>query len=164
MKKNIVEGRRKGNIVEYKINKYPNAQQPGTLWYHDHAMSVTKANVAMGLYGFYLIRNHHIESCLPHDQDEKFLLLSQLKSDPSKDFTTMSSSNFFTNRHYRLRILNGNFVSGYTISFEILEPADKSKNLVEFRFIGSDSAIRNKISEKFTEVTLTPAERTDIIL
>ena len=41
----------------YKINMYPNAQQPGTLWYHDHAMSSTKFNVANGLFGFYLIRN-----------------------------------------------------------------------------------------------------------
>ena len=69
MNKNIVEGRRKGNIVEYKINKYPNVQQPGTLWYHDHAMSVTKANVALGLYGFYLVRNKTIEDCIPNGKN-----------------------------------------------------------------------------------------------
>src|SRR4030095_11319127 len=36
---------------------YPNNQQAGTLWYHDHAMGITRLNVIMGLAGFYLIRD-----------------------------------------------------------------------------------------------------------
>ena len=69
IEENLSIGRRKGNIVEYKINVYPNVQQPGTLWYHDHAMSVTKANVALGLHGFYLIRNKTIDGCLPNGKN-----------------------------------------------------------------------------------------------
>jgi spore coat protein A len=35
---------------------YPNAQNPTTLWYHDHAMGMTRLNVMSGLAGFYLLK------------------------------------------------------------------------------------------------------------
>jgi spore coat protein A len=35
---------------------YNNAQQPNTLWYHDHALGITRLNVMSGLAGFYLLR------------------------------------------------------------------------------------------------------------
>jgi spore coat protein A len=44
----------------YKINIYRNCQQPGTLWYHDHAMGVTTFNVGLGLHSYYVIRNSSI--------------------------------------------------------------------------------------------------------
>jgi FtsP/CotA-like multicopper oxidase with cupredoxin domain len=36
---------------------YPNAQPASTLWYHDHALGITRLNVYMGLAGFYLLRD-----------------------------------------------------------------------------------------------------------
>jgi FtsP/CotA-like multicopper oxidase with cupredoxin domain len=39
------------------IFRYPNAQQPATLWYHDHTIGVTRQNVYAGPAGFYLIRS-----------------------------------------------------------------------------------------------------------
>ena len=36
---------------------YPNAQNPTTLWYHDHAMGMTRLNVMSGLAGFYLLKD-----------------------------------------------------------------------------------------------------------
>ncbi len=35
---------------------YNNDQEPATLWYHDHALGITRLNVYMGLAGFYLLR------------------------------------------------------------------------------------------------------------
>ncbi len=35
---------------------YPNDQAAATLWYHDHALGVTRLNVYAGLSGFYLLR------------------------------------------------------------------------------------------------------------
>jgi FtsP/CotA-like multicopper oxidase with cupredoxin domain len=35
---------------------YPNGQNPTTLWYHDHAMGMTRLNVMSGLAGFYLLK------------------------------------------------------------------------------------------------------------
>lgn len=37
---------------------YPNAQQPVTLWYHDHALGMTRLNVMSGLAGYYLLREN----------------------------------------------------------------------------------------------------------
>jgi hypothetical protein len=47
------------NIQAYnfKVNRYPNQQNPGTLWYHDHAMRMTQFNVRNGLAGFYILRD-----------------------------------------------------------------------------------------------------------
>lgn len=36
---------------------YPNTQEAATLWFHDHALGVTRLNVYAGLAGFYLLRD-----------------------------------------------------------------------------------------------------------
>ncbi len=36
---------------------YPNVQNPATLWYHDHALGMTRLNVMSGLAGFYLLKD-----------------------------------------------------------------------------------------------------------
>ncbi|MFL5263602.1 MAG: multicopper oxidase family protein [Anaeromyxobacteraceae bacterium] len=43
-----------GNSVEYT---YDNTQDAATLWFHDHAMGVTRLNVYAGLTAFYLLRD-----------------------------------------------------------------------------------------------------------
>jgi spore coat protein A, manganese oxidase len=43
---------------------YPNQQEPATLWYHDHALGLTRINVMSGLAGFYLLRDPNV----PFDQ------------------------------------------------------------------------------------------------
>jgi hypothetical protein len=48
-----------------KINRYDNAQPPGNLWYHDHAMHATYGNVALGLAGGYIIYDKEIDAKLP---------------------------------------------------------------------------------------------------
>ena len=37
---------------------YDNDQGAGTLWYHDHALGITRLNVYAGLAGFYIIRDN----------------------------------------------------------------------------------------------------------
>lgn len=54
---------------------YVNMQEPTTLWYHDHALGLTRLNVYMGLAGFYIIRdlNNPLDgrcSMLPHGKYE----------------------------------------------------------------------------------------------
>ena len=39
---------------------YPNTQEPATLWYHDHALGMTRLNVYAGLAGFYLLRDDKV--------------------------------------------------------------------------------------------------------
>lgn len=38
---------------------YENLQEAGTLWYHDHALGITRTNVYMGLAGFYILRDQN---------------------------------------------------------------------------------------------------------
>lgn len=39
------------------VFEYPNDQQAATLWYHDHALGLTRLNIYAGLAGFWLIRD-----------------------------------------------------------------------------------------------------------
>jgi len=39
------------------VFRYPNGQQATTLWFHDHALGLTRVNVFAGLAGFYLLRD-----------------------------------------------------------------------------------------------------------
>jgi spore coat protein A len=40
-----------------EIYHYDNDQEAGTIWYHDHALGITRLNVYAGLAGFYIIRD-----------------------------------------------------------------------------------------------------------
>ena len=40
-----------------KTYRYDNDQGAGTLWYHDHALGITRLNVYAGLAGFYIVRD-----------------------------------------------------------------------------------------------------------
>ena len=39
-----------------ELYDYPNTQEAATLWFHDHALGVTRLNVYAGLAGFYFLR------------------------------------------------------------------------------------------------------------
>jgi len=52
-----------GPFFENKVYHYPNEQQATTLWYHDHALGITRLNVYAGLGGgLYLLRDDHEDS------------------------------------------------------------------------------------------------------
>ena len=38
------------------VFQYPNSQRASTIWYHDHALGMTRLNVYAGPAGFYIIR------------------------------------------------------------------------------------------------------------
>ncbi|GER72542.1 multicopper oxidase family protein [Weizmannia acidilactici] len=57
--------RETGPYFKKEIYEYNNQQRAATLWYHDHAIGITRLNVYAGLVGMYLIR----------DQEEKSLNL-----------------------------------------------------------------------------------------
>jgi len=53
----ILTTRYKIDDKNYKIDIFPNRQQPGTLIYYDSAMSVSKKNLIAGLSGLYIIKD-----------------------------------------------------------------------------------------------------------
>jgi spore coat protein A, manganese oxidase len=47
----------KGPAYVSNVYTYPNTQEATTLWFHDHALGMTRQHVYAGLAGFYLIRD-----------------------------------------------------------------------------------------------------------
>ncbi|MFT4946466.1 MAG: spore coat protein A [Natronomonas sp.] len=69
-----------GPNFEKKDYYYANDQPPATLWYHDHALAITRLNVYAGLAGFYLLRNDHERSLdLPSGEYEIPLVFQDRK-------------------------------------------------------------------------------------
>ena len=46
-----------GHAALTNVYYYPNTQEAATLWFHDHALGVTRLNVYAGLAGFYFLRD-----------------------------------------------------------------------------------------------------------
>jgi spore coat protein A len=46
----------KGDIVPYH---YSNTQEAATIWYHDHALGITRLNVYAGLAGYYILTDNN---------------------------------------------------------------------------------------------------------
>nr|AXL05883.1 copper oxidase [uncultured bacterium] len=69
-----------------QLTEYPNRQPAATLWYHDHAMAVTRFNVYAGLAGMYLVRDDEEDALgLPSGDHEIPLVLADrnLDTDPA---------------------------------------------------------------------------------
>ena len=56
-KKKLKNGFRGVGYVDNKY-KYPNTQEPATLWFHDHTLGGTRLNVYAGLAAFYFLRGN----------------------------------------------------------------------------------------------------------
>src|SRR5262249_51783096 len=51
-----------GPYFSNRLYEYPNDQRAATLWYHDHALGITRLNNYMGLAGMYILRDEIEES------------------------------------------------------------------------------------------------------
>jgi spore coat protein A, manganese oxidase len=168
--------------------EYPNEQQPATLWYHDHALGVTRINVMSGLAGFYLLRdvNDTVQALLPTNQYEVPLAIQDrsFNIDGSLWFPTVGINptmhpywmpEFFGNTimvngvvwpnlnvdqgWYRFRILDGSNARFYTIALK-----DQTTGLkLPFIQIGSDGGYL-KAPVTLQELTIAPGERADILV
>jgi spore coat protein A len=158
---------------------YPNQQPAATLFYHDHAMGITRLNNMMGLAGFYLIRDPEEDQLrLPSGAYDIPLAIQDRILDaqgqlvypigPAADapwvpefFGTHVLVNGrvwpFLNvepRRYRFRFLNASNSRVYQLSLTPEQP---------FVQIGSDGGL---LSQPVTRdhVLLAPAERADVIV
>ncbi len=57
-----------GPRFDKSLYYYGNSQEAGTLWYHDHALGITRLNVYAGLAGFYLLRDDHEDALILSNQ------------------------------------------------------------------------------------------------
>ena len=172
---------------------YPNDQAATTLWYHDHALGITRLNVYAGLAGFYLIRDDEEDALnLPNGpyeiplmiQDRKFGVDGSLLYPPPQDGThPMWMQEFFGDticvngkaapflevepRKYRFRLVNASNSRFYHLT---LLPADaKGKptgapaGAPPFRQVGSDGGLLPAPLQSHYLI-FSPGERFDLVI
>ena len=162
-----------GPLFVTDVFEYPNRQPATTLWYHDHAIGITRLNVYAGLAAFYLLRDKAEEQLpLPRGRFEIPIVIQDRTFHPDASLFYPSSwvPEFFGNtivvngkvwpflavepRRYRLRILNGSNARFYRLR---CDPA------LPLRVIGVDGGLLER-PVTVDEILLAPAERVDVIL
>jgi FtsP/CotA-like multicopper oxidase with cupredoxin domain len=164
---------------------YPNTQQPTTLWYHDHALGVTRLNVQSGLAGFYLIRepagSDNVAAMLPAGKYEVPIVIQDrsFNSDGSLSYPSVGSvpdthpywvNNFVGNAIMvngkvwpNMNVDRGQYrlrlLNGSNTRFYTLS----FSNAMTFIQIGSDGGYL-KAPVLLSSLSLAPAERADIIV
>ena len=159
-----------GQQVSYA---YPNLQLPATLWYHDHALGITRLNVYMGLAGFYLLRDAAEKAVgLPSGEYEVPLVIQDrtFRPDGSLVYPVAWQEHFFGDTvlvngkvwpylevkrgKYRFRMLNGSTSRTYALTLS---------NGAPFTQIGTDGGLL-PASVSVSTITIGPGERADVIV
>ena len=155
------------------IYTYPNVQPAATIWYHDHALGITRLNVLMGLAGYYIIRDD-IEDALPLPRGAYEVPLAiqdrSFNPDGSLKYHDMWMEHFFGDfilvngkvwpylevdrGKYRFRVLNGSGSRSYRLALS---------DGATFWQIATDTGLM-PAPVPLTQLLLTPGERADIIV
>lgn len=180
----IAKFKDKGPTWTKKTYHYSNNQQPGNLWYHDHAMGLTRVNLLAGLIGSYIIRHPSIEDPLelPHgdELDRPLVLFDRSFYTDGSIFMNSTGNNpsihpqwqpeYFGDaiivngkawpnltvrrRRYRFRIINASNARFFRLFFT---------NGLRFIHVASDSAYIGKPVVS-NETFVGPSEITDVIV
>lgn len=172
---------------------YPNQQQAATLWYHDHALGITRLNVYAGLSGLYLLRDENEHAMgLPGGDFEVPLILQDRTVDEDGQLVYAPTHEdgvplppgvwgpeFFgalpvvngavypylevEPRPYRLRVLNSSNSRFFNLYLNLAKSATDIPALVAIRQIGSDGGFLPKPAT-LNKLLLGPAERADLIV
>ncbi|RDI99270.1 bilirubin oxidase [Dyella solisilvae] len=158
---------------------YPNGQDAATLWYHDHAMGITRLNLYAGLFGAYVMRDPHEQALgLPDgDCDLPLALCDRLvgkdgklyypvSDDPEAPWVSECNGNAILcngklfpylevePRRYRLRLMNVANTRFFNLTLSNGQP------LVQ---VASDQGLLAAPLPR-KQVTLYPAERADVVV
>jgi len=175
------------------VYHYPNDQQAAPLWYHDHALGITRLNVYAGLSGFYFLRDEReLSMHLPSGDFEIPLVLQdrdlddhgQLVYSPTfEDARPLPpgvwGSEFFGALpmvngaiypslevepcSYRFRILNGANSRFFNLYLNLAANPTDIPALIDFHQIGSDGGLL-AAPVPMNKLLLGPAERADLIV
>lgn len=170
-----------------KVYTYPNTQRPTALWYHDHALGITRLNVYAGLAGMYIIRSEEERALnLPSGiyeiplviQDKTFNEDGSLfypstfeVPNPPPDFPNPSITPGFAGDTI---IVNGKAwpyleVEQRKYRFRILNGSNERfykmrlSSGQQFIQIGSDGGLLER-PVRLDEITIAPAERMDVVI
>ena len=159
---------------------YPNRQDAAMLWYHDHALGITRLNVYAGLYGMFIIRDEHEAKLnLPSGKyeipiticDRSFNIASQLEY---MRFHNLPYARWVPEFHGSAVLLNGRIfpyldVEPRKYRLRIVNVANSTffrlslAGNAPFLQIGSDQGLLQEPIEQ-TSVMLAPAERADLVV
>lgn len=170
---------------------YPNEQEATTLWYHDHALGMTRLNVYAGLAGFYILRDYRELNCsrigkeqqlhLPCDKYEIPLLIQDrlFNTDGSLLFNNVGLSPdvhpyWVPGIFGDTIVVNGKVWPNLNVDrcqyrFRLLNGSNtrfynfRMSNGMKFIQIGSDGGLL-KYPAELTSLLLAPAERADILV
>ena len=165
-----------GKSVQYH---YPSVQDAATLWYHDHAMGITRLNIYAGLFGAFNVHDGDEQALnLPSgDYDLPLILCDRLiakdgqlyypvSDDPSAPWVSECHGNavlcngklypYFEvePRRYRLRLINVANTSFFDLSLS---------HGHAFQQIASDQGLLSAPLER-SRIELYPAERAEVIV
>ncbi|WP_243788423.1 multicopper oxidase family protein [Saccharopolyspora gloriosae] len=168
------------------LAEYPNRQPGANLWYHDHAMAITRWNVHVGLFGAYRIRD---ELELPDDRDIPLLICDRnLDTDPAGNLTgrllfkvdaigtalvpfigpfTLVNGVIWPHMEverdsYRFRLANTSNARFYRLN---LINEDGGSENAAVRVIGTDGGLLPRpVPLPDTGLVLAPAERADLVI
>jgi spore coat protein A, manganese oxidase len=168
------------------VYRYPNQQDATALFYHDHAMGITRLNAVAGLTGLYLIRDQVEDSLqLPHGAHEIPLVIfdrsfrrdGQLHYPVSGNEGSPWVSEYYGSailvngrifpyleaeaRRYRFRLLNASNGSFYRLSFGTADSVTAAP--FGFTQIGSEQGLLEAPCA-VQELIVGPGERVDLVL
>jgi len=158
---------------------YPNQQDAAHLWYHDHALGITRLNVYAGLFGSFFVRDSFEEGLnLPKGKYEIPLTLCDRMLDRDAQFYYPVASDpeslwvpevfgdaFLVNgklypylevepRKYRFRVLNASNSRFFHLTLS---------NKQDFSQIGTDMGLL-PVPVPVGILTIAPGERADLVL
>jgi spore coat protein A len=175
------------------LYRYPNHQPAAPLWYHDHALGITRLNIYAGLSGFYFLRDpDELRLNLPSGDYEIPLVLQdrtldaqgQLLYAPTADDGSrlpqgVWGPQFFGDlplvngaiwpflrvepRPYRFRLLNAANTRFFNLYCNLAKSPTAIPSLISFHQIGSDGGLLSAPAQ-MQKLLLAPAERADILI
>jgi spore coat protein A len=163
------------------VYDYPNAQEPTTLWYHDHAMDHTRGHVLMGLAGFYVLEDPAQRKLgLPGGAFDIPVMFQRVpaemldQKDANQPIWTVNNTLApyldVTNRPYRFRFLNANDESPLQIwtTTDANDP-DSFAPQAYLQQVATDGGLMNAVAVSpaggpRTQLRLFPAERGDVVI
>ncbi|WP_242448318.1 multicopper oxidase [Cellulomonas sp. WB94] len=168
------------------VYEYGNTQEAAGLWYHDHALGITRLNVYAGLAGGYLLRDGYDTgdgTLLPAGTYEVPLVLQDRMFNPDGTLAYPANENPTTPRpwapeffgdvavvngkawpnldvdrgKYRFRVYNGSNARFYDLKFVAGDAA------LSFFQIGTDGGLLNA-PVRLNSLLLGPGERADVVV
>ena len=163
---------------------YPSQPRATTLWYHDHALGMTRLNVYAGLAGYFLVRDENDTGGEPNPigipggayeipiviQDKSFSGGQLFYSDEAEWEPEFFGNTPVVNgavqpfltvepRMYRFRLLNGSQSRFYNLEVAIGDASGPP-----FNQIGSEGGMFDKPAPAVNRILLLPAQRADVIV